>query len=375
MKKGLFLFSFLLTGFFAFAGFEQKDQGARSAGLADAMVARGFSAWCLFSNPAGLSTLTFPELNVSAFRPFGLKELQTGALSVGFKAGESAYGLGATYSGQSPYTENQFVFGYAREITEFFNAGASLNFHQVSIENYGSASALSLDAGVLMSPFNGIQVGFSVFNLGRSAIGKSNEPLPSGWRTGLSAWIEQRLLLSGEWFQQAGYPPDFRFGLEYPVHDDVTLRTGFSTEPYQLSIGAGFFFSGFGFDYALKNHPDLGVTHQISVGYSFSGKSPPNYPASSFNWAVSESSLKPEKKQRQKVNRSAALNINNLTVSDLKELPGITTELAEQIVELREKKGRFVSLDELLAVPGMTQTRLDKLKPYLFIVESTSENP
>lgn len=367
------LFSLVITN--SFAGFEQKDQGARSAGLADAMVARGFSSWCLYSNPAGLATLTVPELNVSAFRPFGLKELQTGSLAFGLSAGESAYGFGATYSGQKPYSETQFVFGYARRVTEFLNAGASLNFHQVSIENYGSASVFSLDAGILVRPFKGIQAGISVFNLGRSSIGKSNEPLPSGWRTGVSAWIEQRLLISGEWYQQAGYQPDFRFGLEFPVHDYVTLRTGLSTAPSQVTLGTGFTISGFGFDYAFKNHPDLGVSHQFSVVYSFSGQPGQTYPTDYFDWGATESLLKPEKKQYQKQSSPIPLNLNEASVSDLKTLPGISTELAERIVELRDKKGRFVSMDELLSVPGMTESRISKLKPYLFILESPPENP
>ncbi|MGA9419097.1 MAG: helix-hairpin-helix domain-containing protein, partial [Candidatus Cybelea sp.] len=40
-------------------------------------------------------------------------------------------------------------------------------------------------------------------------------------------------------------------------------------------------------------------------------------------------------------------------------------ELERRIVELREREGNFTSLDELLDVAGMTQTRLDRARPYL----------
>lgn len=371
----IFTIIFLLIKTNSFAGFEQKDQGARSAGLADAMVARGFSSWCLFSNPAGLSTLSVPELNVSAFRPFGLKELQTASLVFGFKINESAIGLGAITTGLLPYKENQFSVGFAHPLTKNLSAGLTINMLQVTIEKYGSASAFTVDGGLLFQPVEGIQAGFSVFNFGKSAIGKSKDDLPSGWRSGLSAWIENRLLLSCEWYQQAGYEPDFRFGLEFPVHEYVTLRTGLSTDPYQVSLGTGFSFFNVNLDYAWKNHPDLGVTHQFSMGYAFSTSPAQNYPSESVSWSSTAIPHQSEKKRNKKQIEIGPVNLNEATISDLESLPGMTRELAELTVELREKRGRFVSLDELVLVKGMTESKLKKLRSFLFILESLPEAP
>lgn len=377
MNRGTVLFFLILmvNTSICFAGFEQKDQGARSAGLADAVVARGFSSWCLFSNPAGLATLSAPELNVSVFRPFGLKELQTASTVIGFKIDESAIGFGAVNSGFSPYTENQFSAGFAYPLTENLNGGLTLNLLQVSIEEYGSASALTVDGGLLFYPFEGIQAGFSVFNLGKASIGKSADVLPSGWRSGLSAWIENRLQVSYEWYQQSGYEPDFRFGLEFPVHEYVTLRTGLSSEPYQISLGTGFSFFNVNLDYAWKNHPDLGMTHQVTVGYSFSSDPAQHYPSESVSWTSTGNPGPAGKKRLQKQQEIKPVNLNEATVADLASLPGMTTELAELILELREKRGRFVSLDELMLVKGMTETRLSKLRQFLFILESLPETP
>ncbi len=59
--------------------------------------------------------------------------------------------------------------------------------------------------------------------------------------------------------------------------------------------------------------------------------------------------------------QSAPLSINKATIDDLKKLPGIGPTLAQRIVDDREKKGRFKSLNDLLQVRGMSQHKLDKL--------------
>ena len=51
------------------------------------------------------------------------------------------------------------------------------------------------------------------------------------------------------------------------------------------------------------------------------------------------------------------LNINTATVDRLDELPGVWPVLAERIVEFREKRGAFRSVEELLAIPGISERR------------------
>ena len=46
-------------------------------------------------------------------------------------------------------------------------------------------------------------------------------------------------------------------------------------------------------------------------------------------------------------------------------VPGIGRAIAARIVALREREGSFTSLDELLDVAGMTQSRLERARPYL----------
>jgi competence protein ComEA len=62
-----------------------------------------------------------------------------------------------------------------------------------------------------------------------------------------------------------------------------------------------------------------------------------------------------------------ALNLNTATPKQLEALPGIGPALAKKIVEFREKKGGFKRVEELLAVPGISEKRWRVLKDLLVV--------
>ena len=62
---------------------------------------------------------------------------------------------------------------------------------------------------------------------------------------------------------------------------------------------------------------------------------------------------------------TGAVDVNRSDAAELAAVPGIGRAIAARIVELREREGSFASLDELLDVAGMTQTRLERAHPYL----------
>lgn len=62
---------------------------------------------------------------------------------------------------------------------------------------------------------------------------------------------------------------------------------------------------------------------------------------------------------------NGSVDINQAGAAELAAVPGIGRAIGQRIVELRQREGRFASLDELLDVAGMTQTRLERARPYL----------
>jgi len=62
-----------------------------------------------------------------------------------------------------------------------------------------------------------------------------------------------------------------------------------------------------------------------------------------------------------------ALNLNTATAGELQTLPGIGPSLARKIIEFREKKGGFKRIEELLAVPGISEKRWRILKDLVYV--------
>ena len=59
------------------------------------------------------------------------------------------------------------------------------------------------------------------------------------------------------------------------------------------------------------------------------------------------------------------VDVNAAGASELSRVPGIGEAIAVRIVAMRESAGSFASLDELLDVAGMSQSRLDRARPFL----------
>ena len=56
------------------------------------------------------------------------------------------------------------------------------------------------------------------------------------------------------------------------------------------------------------------------------------------------------------------INLNLSTAEDLESLPGIGEVLAQRILEHRESNGPFTSVDQLLEVSGIGESRLEDIR-------------
>jgi competence protein ComEA len=71
------------------------------------------------------------------------------------------------------------------------------------------------------------------------------------------------------------------------------------------------------------------------------------------------------RRSRRHSAHAGSVDVNRSDATELAAVPGIGRSIAQRIVELRAREGSFASLDELLDVAGMTQTRLERARPYL----------
>jgi competence ComEA-like helix-hairpin-helix protein len=72
---------------------------------------------------------------------------------------------------------------------------------------------------------------------------------------------------------------------------------------------------------------------------------------------------------------SKPIDLNLANVKELQELPGVGPVTAQRIIDLREKSGRFHRVEDLLAVRGISQKKLDALRPYVTVSAPPSATP
>ena len=63
----------------------------------------------------------------------------------------------------------------------------------------------------------------------------------------------------------------------------------------------------------------------------------------------------------------APINVNTATAQQLQQLPGIGPTRAVQIIRLREKNGPFRSVEELRAIPHLSDKQFQQLKKYVTV--------
>jgi competence protein ComEA len=66
------------------------------------------------------------------------------------------------------------------------------------------------------------------------------------------------------------------------------------------------------------------------------------------------------------------VNINTATAAELQQLPGIGPARAAQIIRLRRKNGSFRKVEELRALPRLSERQFQQLKKYATVGEQAA---
>jgi comEA protein len=69
----------------------------------------------------------------------------------------------------------------------------------------------------------------------------------------------------------------------------------------------------------------------------------------------------------QKTSPAQAINLNTATIAQLETLPGIGPNTAKSIVDFRNRSGPFQRIEDLLAIKGISKSKLEKLRPYVTV--------
>lgn len=257
---------------FTYSQFELIDIGAKPISLGGAFTSLANNSNAVYYNPAGISQIPFREVSVFySPAPFGLKELANGSVNYVEPTKFGAFGLSAKTYGFELYKEITVTASYSNNYKKKIFYGANINYYNLKIQNYGSASTFGIDIGGLAYLTDFLRWGFAAFNLNRPKIGTQDDKLPQVYRTGLSIQPRRELNFVLDVEKDTRYTTSVKAGVEYSLYDMIDLRAGIGTEPTKFSGGVGLYYSIFEIDYGFYNHQDLGLTHQGTITINFGG--------------------------------------------------------------------------------------------------------
>lgn len=260
-------FIFLILNFTVLAQF---NPGAKQISLSNSDVALSNDVFSAFNNIAGLAQLNWREVGIYySPAPFGLSELANGYIAYLEPTSFGSLSFGAMTYGFELYRESKFLFGFSNKISNKFFYGLSFNVHSVNIKNYGSDFSFYVNIGSLVYLLRNLRFGFFIENLNRATFSEDKEQIPTVIHSGFSYDILNELSINISLEKDIRYKPSFKFGVDYDLIDNLSVRTGFSNNPANYSAGIGINYSVFNLDYASFYHNDLGLTHQFGLIINF----------------------------------------------------------------------------------------------------------
>jgi hypothetical protein len=260
-----FLLSLLLPAL-AQAGFERWEAGARPAAMGNAFVAVAEGPWAVVFNPAGLGQVRPVAIALSCSpQPFGVPELSTSTAAAAFPiSAQGAIGAGFRRYGFALYRETSLSLAAAVAMRGIM-LGLGMSYHAVSIQGYGAAGTLGLDAGLLVPIGSGWRWGACLKNFNAPTIGSSRERVPQCVSTGITCQPDSAFTLAFDMRKESRFPLAPRLGFEYRPVDAFAIRGGWTEESAEISGGVGLRWRGVEVDYAFVSHHELGGTHVASV--------------------------------------------------------------------------------------------------------------
>ncbi len=264
MRRLLLIF-FITVQFSSFC-YPQYNPGAKQVALANSDAAQANDVFALFNNPAGLSQMNWSELGLYySPAPFGFSELANGFIAYNVPLSIGSAAAGAMTYGFDLYRETRVAAGFSYNYLNRFFAGAAVNYHSVSIKNYGSAGCFYVDLGGLLYLTSCFRWGFSVHNINHASYGSYEDQVPVILNSGASYDITEEFTLNAAVEKDIRYNASLLVGIDYDIIKYFSLRTGFSNEPSRFTAGIGIHYLFINLDYAVFTHNDLGLTHQAGL--------------------------------------------------------------------------------------------------------------
>ncbi|MFY0593883.1 hypothetical protein [Roseivirga sp.] len=265
----------MLTLFLFLSALQLNAQGIEYAGTDPISLSlAGISSvlsnnWSSFNNPAGQANLentsaTLGYKTIVNFSPFNTI---TAALNMPTKIG--VLGLSATKFGDEVFSHQQLGFSYAKR-SGIMSVGLRVNLVQYQVQNFGQRSVLMAEIGGIAQLSPTFSFGAHIYNFSQSLLDKeTQERIPTIIRMGFDYHPNDQLNVYFEAEKDIELPSNLKIGFAYQIIENLSLRTGISTQTRQHTFGAGLKLKRFLLDYGIRSNREIRGTHNFGLTFLF----------------------------------------------------------------------------------------------------------
>lgn len=226
-------------------------------------------AFSFRSNTAALAGIKNFSSGVFSERRFMLQELSSYSFAAVLPTTTGNFGIRGDYHGGQSYNETTAGFGYGRRLGGKVDVGVQFHYFSMNAAGYGSASAITFDAGAIFHLTEAVQTGLHVYNPIGMKIGKTGEEkLPAIYSAGIGYDASQQLFIGTEIQKTEDQPLNVNAGLHYKFADKLIARGGISSTTSVYYIGFGVQLKSLRLDATSSFHPYLGITPGLLLMYS-----------------------------------------------------------------------------------------------------------
>lgn len=202
-------------------------------------------------------------------RKFLLEELTSYTAALALPTSSGNFGLKTSYSGQSLFNESSVSLAYGRSVWKNIDVGIQFNYINLNASEYGHASAINFDAGVLIHLAERLNTGLHVSNPTSGKLGKlEDERLPSLYSAGIGYDVSDKFFIGTEIQKMEGLPVSITTGFLYRLDEKIITRVGISTPESNFYFGLGVLLKNLHLEATANVHPYLGVTPGLLLIYS-----------------------------------------------------------------------------------------------------------
>ncbi len=267
-KKIQLFFIALLFFYYANAQNGRYELGARANGMGNTTVTLS-DEMSLFNNIGALADVEETIGFISYQNNFGFAELNTfGAGFVKPMLG-GVLGVGVFRFGGNLLNEQKINLGFSNQFG-IVSLGLNVHYTQMNIEGAGRKGIMMIDFGGKASITDQLVFGAFVSNINQGNLSESTgETVPTIMRAGISYRPIDELIINTDIEKELDRDALVKIGLEYKIIEKVQIRTGIKLKPFESSFGLGIDQGKMKINYALRNNPNAGDIHELSLGYRF----------------------------------------------------------------------------------------------------------